>query len=146
MLAERADSVVATDIAKGMLELTRSGLRDQGNVSFQIEDCMKLSFDQASFDTAFIALVLQFVDAEVALAEFGRVIKPGGLLIVANLDVQALSLPLAMMLIARTMYYARKKYNRAMPRITPKRNAQCAAASEEARGGWLSRGQLGADP
>jgi ABC-2 type transport system ATP-binding protein len=121
VLAERADSVVATDIAPGMLEVARSCLRDKANVTFQIADCMKLSFDQASFDTAFLALVLQFVDAEVALAELYRVIKPGGLLIVANLDVQALSFPFAIMLIARTMYYAKKKYSRSMPRITPKR-------------------------
>lgn len=121
ILSERADSVVATDIAPGMLELARNGLRDKANVSFQLEDCTKLSFDQASFDSVFLALVLQFVDAEVALAELNRVTKPGGLLIVANLDVQALSFPFAMMLIARTMYYAKRKYNRAMPRVTPKR-------------------------
>lgn len=120
-LADRAEAVVATDIAPGMIELASGRLRNHSNVTFQIEDCRKTSFGDAAFDAAFIALVLQFVDADVALSEMHRVLRPGGTLIIANVDVLALSLPLRLMLMVRTIYHSKVRYNRAMPRIMPRR-------------------------
>jgi ubiquinone/menaquinone biosynthesis C-methylase UbiE len=121
VLADRATSVVATDIAPGMLDVARQALREKSNVTYRIEDCRKTGFNGSVFDSAFLALVLQFVDADLALRELNRVLRPGGLLIIANLDIHALSTPLRFMLIARTIYYAKREYRRAMPRISPKR-------------------------
>lgn len=120
-LADRAEAVVATDIAAGMIEQARGRLRNRSNTTFQLEDCRKTSFGDAAFDAAFMALVLQFVDADVALSEMHRVLRPGATLIIANVDVLALNLPLRLMLVARTIYYSKLRYKRGMPRITPKR-------------------------
>jgi hypothetical protein len=59
--------------------------------------------------------------SDLALRELNRVLCPGGLLIVANLDIHALMTPLRVLLIARTLYYAKREYRRAMPRVSPKR-------------------------
>jgi ABC-2 type transport system ATP-binding protein len=119
-LARNAQTLVATDVAPGMLDVARQTVGAAGDVRFQVEDCQKTSFADGTFQTAFMALVLQFVDADVALAEIRRILAPGGALIIATLDVLALPLGLRLMLLARTIYYARVKYRRPMPRISLK--------------------------
>jgi ubiquinone/menaquinone biosynthesis C-methylase UbiE len=84
-LAAKARHVVATDVAPGMLALARERV-PADNVTFQVEDCTRTSFAEAAFDTAFVSLVLHFTDPERTLAEMRRIVKPGGMLIVANLD------------------------------------------------------------
>jgi SAM-dependent methyltransferase len=60
------------------------------HVMFQIEDCQRTSFPAEAFDTAFMSLVIHFTDPEKTLAEMRRILKPGGKLIISNLDVDAL--------------------------------------------------------
>jgi hypothetical protein len=50
-----------------------------------------------------------------------RILKPGGALIVANLDVLALSMPLRLVLLPRTLAYSAIGYHRALPRVTQDR-------------------------
>src|SRR5262245_52106108 len=88
-LARRADRVVATDLAPGMVELARERVRAP-NVVFRTEDVQKTSLPDGEFDTAFMSLVLYFTEPTVALAEMRRILKPGGTLIVVNLDPAAL--------------------------------------------------------
>jgi len=90
MLAGKAETLVATDISPGMLEIARRCV-EAPNVTFQLEDCQRTSLSSDSLDTAFISLVLHFTEPERTLAEMRRILKPGGLLIVANLDPQALT-------------------------------------------------------
>ena len=90
VLARKADQVVATDVARGMLELAR-GAVGAANVAFQPEDAQKTSFPDAAFDTAFMSLVLHFTEPAAVLAEMRRILRPGGLLIVVNLDLGALA-------------------------------------------------------
>jgi ABC-2 type transport system ATP-binding protein len=116
-LARRAESVVATDSSPGMIDLARQSLAGASNVSFQTEDCTRTSFADGTFDTAFMCLVLQFVDALAALGEMHRILMPGGTLIVANLDVFALRVPLRLMLLFRTLAYSAIAYGRAFPRV-----------------------------
>ena len=85
ILAERADQVVATDLSQGMLALAQAKAVAR-NVTFQQEDCQKTSFSDAQFDTAFMSLVLHFTEPERTLAEMRRILKPGGRLILSNLD------------------------------------------------------------
>jgi len=89
VLAEKADSVVASDVSPGMLTLARERITAP-NVTFQVEDCHQTSFPDGAFDTAFMSLVLHFTEPDRALAEVRRVLRPGGTLIILNLDLLAL--------------------------------------------------------
>jgi ubiquinone/menaquinone biosynthesis C-methylase UbiE len=89
VLADKADSVVATDASAGMLALAKDRIPAPG-VTFQVEDCQQTSLPDAAFDTAFISLVIHFCEPARALAEMRRILKPGGTLILANLDPGAL--------------------------------------------------------
>jgi ubiquinone/menaquinone biosynthesis C-methylase UbiE len=89
VLAELADHLVATDISPVMLERARERVR-AGNVTFQVADCQRTPLPDAAFDTAFLALVLQFTEPERAISEMRRILRLGGLLLVANLDPTAL--------------------------------------------------------
>jgi len=88
-LAERAESVVATDLSPGMIALAEERVA-AANVTFRTEDCQKTSFPDGSFDTAFMSLVLHFTEPDATLAEMARILKRGGTFIVSNLDPGAL--------------------------------------------------------
>jgi ABC-2 type transport system ATP-binding protein len=90
VLVENADSVVATDLSPGMLALAKDQIK-AANVTFQAEDCQKTSFPDEAFDTAFMSLVIHFTAPEKTLAEMRRILKPGGMLIIANVDLGALT-------------------------------------------------------
>jgi ubiquinone/menaquinone biosynthesis C-methylase UbiE len=89
VLIEKVNSVIATDLSPGMLDIAKQRI-SAANVKFQTEDCQKTSFPAATFDTAFISLVLHFTEPERTLMEMRRILKPGGTLIIANLDFHAL--------------------------------------------------------
>jgi ubiquinone/menaquinone biosynthesis C-methylase UbiE len=88
-LASRSERVLATDLSPGMLEIARQRVRAH-NVTFRVEDCQHTTLADAELDTAFMSLVLHFTEPPRAVAEMRRVLKPGGVLIVANLDPLAL--------------------------------------------------------
>jgi len=89
VLAEKADTVVATDISPGMLEVARNRTH-ASNVKFQQDDCQATLLSDTAFDTAFISLVLHFTDPKKTLLEMYRILKVGGTLIIVNLDLHAL--------------------------------------------------------
>ncbi|MDV2482787.1 class I SAM-dependent methyltransferase [Methanoculleus sp. Wushi-C6] len=87
-LAERAESVVATDFSDDMLRMAEEHLKGCSNVRFQNVDCQHTPFADASFDTIFAGFVIPCVDDKVqALRESHRILKPGGRLIVANPNI-----------------------------------------------------------
>ena len=90
VLVGKADTVVATDISQGMLALAKERIKAT-NVTFQVEDCQATSLPDEVFDTAFISLVIHFTEPEKTLAEMRRILKPGGTLIISNLDPGALN-------------------------------------------------------
>jgi ubiquinone/menaquinone biosynthesis C-methylase UbiE len=90
MLADKADNVVATDLAPGMLAIAQKQIKAT-HVTFQTEDCQKTSFPEATFDTAFLSLVIHFTEPAKTLAEMYRILKPNGTLIISNVDSRALS-------------------------------------------------------
>jgi ABC-2 type transport system ATP-binding protein len=85
-------------------------------VGFQVADCQGSPLPADAFDTALLGLVLQFVDHERTIAEMRRVLKPGGLLLIANLDVLALSLSQRMQCLFRVVYQGRRGYAIRPPR------------------------------
>lgn len=89
VLSAKADSLVATDFSPGMLAMTKERIR-ACNVAFRLEDCQNTSFCDRTFDTAFMSLVIHFTEPPKTLAEMRRILKTGGMLIIANLDPAAL--------------------------------------------------------
>ena len=81
---------MATDLSPGMLALARDQI-EAPNVTFQTEDCQKTSFLDEVFDTTFMSLVIHFTEPNKTLVEMRRILKPGGTLIIANLDPGALN-------------------------------------------------------
>ena len=89
VLAGRADRLVATDLASGMLSVAKQNTKAT-NVTFQQEDCQRTSFPDSAFDAVFLGLVLHFTNPPQALAEMRRILKPCGILIILNPDPHAL--------------------------------------------------------
>jgi ubiquinone/menaquinone biosynthesis C-methylase UbiE len=90
VLARKASPLVATDISPGMLELAQQQVR-AANVTFQVEDCQHTSLPDGACDTAFLSLVLHFTEPQHTVAEMHRILRPGGKLLIANLDWKALN-------------------------------------------------------
>jgi len=91
-LANKSEMVIATDISEEMLEIAWERVKENGKVQFQVMDCLNCKFDKGTFDTVFMGLVLLFVEEpEKALKEILRILKPGGLLIMADPDISQLS-------------------------------------------------------
>jgi len=74
------------------------------HVTFQAEDCQHTSLRDGTFDTAFISLVLHFTDPDRSVAEMHRILRPGGTLIIVNLDPQALKVPDRIRSLIRIVY------------------------------------------
>lgn len=90
LLVQKADTLLATDLSPGMLELARQRVK-AGNVTFQAEDCQRTSLPDGAFDTAFISLVIHFTEPDRTVAEMRRILRTNGTLIIANLDPLALA-------------------------------------------------------
>ena len=71
--------VTAVDVSPGMIEQARERLGVAANVTIGVEDGQAMSFADASFDTVLCSLALMFFPEPArALAEFHRVLRPGG--------------------------------------------------------------------
>ncbi|SEB10513.1 bifunctional demethylmenaquinone methyltransferase/2-methoxy-6-polyprenyl-1,4-benzoquinol methylase UbiE [Leifsonia sp. 21MFCrub1.1] len=84
-LARNGASVVAADFSAGMIEVGRQ--RQAGNpfIRFVQADATDLPFDDDTFDAVTISFGLRnIVDPKKALAEFYRVVKPGGRVVVCE--------------------------------------------------------------
>jgi ubiquinone/menaquinone biosynthesis C-methylase UbiE len=76
--------LVALDFAPGMLALARRKPHP-GNVVFMLGDAQDLPLPDREFDKVIaLALLPHLDDKERALREFRRVLKPGGLLVIAH--------------------------------------------------------------
>jgi len=104
VLADKADSVTATDLAPGMLAVAKQRSKAT-NVKFQEEDCQKTSLSDAVFDTVFMSLVIHFTDPAKTLAEMHRILKPRGALIISNGDPGALNALDRFRWLIRGIYY-----------------------------------------
>ncbi|MCW2523189.1 MAG: demethylmenaquinone methyltransferase [Frankiales bacterium] len=83
-LARSGAFAVASDFSQGML---RAGKKrsDRRQLPFVAADALHLPFADASFDAVTISFGLRnIVDVPAALAEFARVTKPGGRLVVCE--------------------------------------------------------------
>lgn len=90
-LADHFDTVVGVDVARSMIARARQLNADQTRCRFQLNRSNRLKgFDDDRFDLVYSRLVLQHIAPGPAcryLAEFVRVLAPGGLLMVQIPDV-----------------------------------------------------------
>ena len=81
--------LLGVDISEGMMEVGRQKVARMGLdqvISFQREDCLKLSLPDASYDAVMAAFgIRNFQNLEQGLREMWRVLKPGGHLCVIEL-------------------------------------------------------------
>lgn len=91
LLAERLkpQHITGADISEGMMAVGREKVKEAGLhdvISFQHEDCMKLSFADGTFDAVTSAYgVRNFQDLDKGLREMQRVLRPGGHLLIVEL-------------------------------------------------------------
>jgi len=117
VLAERAERVVATDCSPGMLAMAQQRI-DAANVRFRVEDCQRTTLADGAFDTAFMSLVIHFTEPAATLAEMRRILKPGGTLIISNLDPQALGGLARVRCLARIIYHGLTGYRTKPPKAS----------------------------
>ena len=83
--------VIGVDISEGMLEVGEKKIEElnlNSVITLQVEDCENLSFNDNTFDAAFIAFgIRNFEDKKKGLKELHRVLKPNGHLLILELSV-----------------------------------------------------------
>ena len=84
-------SVTGVDISEEMLKVGETKVAAQNLdsvITLQVEDCENLSFDDNTFDAAFIAFgIRNFEDKRNGLRELRRILKPNGHLLILELSV-----------------------------------------------------------
>lgn len=85
-------SVTGIDASPQMLALAQRRCGDRANASFREGPATKLPVDDASFDAALSVQVLEYVgDIDAALAELHRAVRPGGRVVIWDVDWATLS-------------------------------------------------------
>ena len=83
--------VTGVDISEGMLKVGEKKIEElnlNSVISLKVEDCENLSFNDNTFDVAFIAFgIRNFEDKKKGLKELHRVLKPNGHLLILELSV-----------------------------------------------------------
>ena len=81
--------LIGADISEGMMQIGRHKVQEKGMqhiISFEKEDCTRLSYPEASFDAVTAAFgIRNFADLDKGLSEMCRVLKPGGHLSIVEL-------------------------------------------------------------
>jgi ArsR family transcriptional regulator len=89
LVAPRAERALGVDMSRDMLALARARLAERGladKAGVRQADMYRLPLADSSFDAVALQMVLHYAeDPAAALAEAARVLKPGGLLLVADL-------------------------------------------------------------
>ena len=86
-LAPFVAQVIAVDASAAMLQAAKKRLQHVDNIDLRRGDLEALPIDEARLDAATLMLVLHHVpEPEHALAEVGRVLKPGGRAIIVDMQ------------------------------------------------------------
>ena len=115
ILADKAEMVVATDLAPGMLVLAKQRVK-ANNVRFEEQDCQKTTFADLAFDTVFMSLVIHFTEPSQTIREMHRILKCGGVLIIANAAPGSMTPLNRLRWLARGYYYGITRHRTKPPR------------------------------
>jgi arsenite methyltransferase len=86
-LAPLVRQVIAVDGSPAMLEAARSRLAGLSNVTTRLADGAALPFEDGNLDAVFANMYLHHCpDAQAAIAEMVRVLRPGGRLVITDMD------------------------------------------------------------
>ncbi|WP_241992831.1 class I SAM-dependent methyltransferase [Cryobacterium frigoriphilum] len=108
-IAKSGAHVVAADFSEGMIQVGRTRHAGNANIEFVQADATKLPFADGEFDAVTISFGLRnVVEPKKALAEFYRVTKPGGRVVICEFSTPPLT-PV------RVGYFA--YLNRVMPAV-----------------------------
>lgn len=87
LLAGRAASVTGLDLSEEAIAHARHRYADLPGLEFQVGDCASLPFEDDSFERIVSFETLEHLEAQDAmLAEFRRVLAPGGCLLISSPD------------------------------------------------------------
>ncbi|HWO37769.1 MAG TPA: class I SAM-dependent methyltransferase, partial [Candidatus Acidoferrum sp.] len=92
-VANLDSSIRATgiDISRDRLQQTRERNRDNARLQFVCGDAQAMEFKSNSFDLVYCRMLLQYLkEKERAVSEMARVCKPGGTVLLQDLDGQLL--------------------------------------------------------
>ncbi|WP_104083096.1 bifunctional demethylmenaquinone methyltransferase/2-methoxy-6-polyprenyl-1,4-benzoquinol methylase UbiE [Cryobacterium sp. Y11] len=118
-LAHSGAHVVAADFSAGMIEVGQTRHAHNANIEFVQADAMALPFKDNEFDAVTISFGLRNVALpKKALAEFYRVTKPGGRVVICEFSTPPLTL-------VRQSYFA--YLNHVMPRVVRLASSNAAA-------------------
>ncbi|MEC3974400.1 class I SAM-dependent methyltransferase [Amycolatopsis sp. H20-H5] len=78
--------ITALDQSAAMIEEAASRLSKIPDIRLSVGQAETIPFGEASFDVVVAMGVLEYCDAELALREFARVARPGGLILVTMLN------------------------------------------------------------
>jgi ubiquinone/menaquinone biosynthesis C-methylase UbiE len=84
-LAARAAHVVAVDLSSEMIRVARARSRDYRNVEFAVADMTSLPLRDARFDCVASLNTLHHADAVLALRAMRAALRPGGMLLLADI-------------------------------------------------------------
>src|SRR5215211_7293610 len=90
VLARRGFTVDAVDVSTAMVELTRQTASDasfSGSITAVVGDARELEFTNDTFDLVLTIGVVSWLDRpDDAIREFGRVVRPGGHVLVTSFN------------------------------------------------------------
>jgi ubiquinone/menaquinone biosynthesis C-methylase UbiE/DNA-binding transcriptional ArsR family regulator len=89
LLSPHVQKIIAVDPSPAMLKAARARIKDQhlANVELRQGSVEALPIEKASVDVALLALVLAYtIDPAAALSEIKRILKPGGILLIVDLQ------------------------------------------------------------
>jgi 2-polyprenyl-3-methyl-5-hydroxy-6-metoxy-1,4-benzoquinol methylase len=94
LFARRGFRVQAVDFSESVLKSARTNVREAGfgdQIQIQQEDLLSLSFPDGSFDHILCwGVLMHIAEVEQALSELTRVLKPGGSLIISEINQSSL--------------------------------------------------------
>lgn len=84
-IAERSQSLLATDLSDSLIDVARMRMQDHMKVKFQKENCMGSSFAPGSFDSVFMANLIHIIENPgKTLQECRRILRGSGRIVIVT--------------------------------------------------------------